>query len=95
MPRFAEINARINQAVTSHLSDVAADFGNGLVVDGLFNDDYANALSIVAGNKPTFECESTSIPNIVRGSMVIIKNVEYTVADLQPNMGMTLLVLEK
>ena len=93
---FAKLEVRLNQAVISHLANVTADFGNGLLVDGVFDNRYVESLGVVAGTQPVLLCQAADIPNIVRNSMVTVQGTAYNVADIQPDgVGMKLLVLEK
>lgn len=96
MPRFAEIESRINQAAQAHLSNATGDFGNGLVVDVIFSAGYAESQGFVAGNQPTIQVMASLIPGVKKDSFVHVKGVDYTVGEVQPDgTGMVLLLLEK
>ena len=96
MPRFAELQSRLNQAAQKHLVDATADFGNGLVVDVQFSAGYVESQGFVAGNQPSILVMESLTPGVKRDSYVNVRGVDYTVGEVQPDgTGMVLLMLEK
>lgn len=96
MPRFAEIESRMNQAVQKHLVNATADFGNNLVVDVQFSAGYVESQGFVAGNQPTILVMESLIPGVEQESFVQVRGVNYTIGEMQPDgTGMILLLLEK
>lgn len=94
---FADIQSRIASATTRHLADATADFGGGVLVDGLYRDPYAEAFGgMVSGSNPSFEALSGALSGIARGAAVSIKGKAYTVVRIDPaREGMTLMELEQ
>lgn len=92
---FAAIETRINAAVVSHLANATADFGGGVVVDGIFDADYGDALNLVAGTMPAFAASTATLSGILPGSTVVIGGTSYSVSTVKPDgTGLTRLMLE-
>jgi hypothetical protein len=65
------------------------------VVRGIFNNGYAEALSM-AGSEPSFTAKSSDVSGLVYGNVIAIGGTNYTVRVLEPDgTGMTRLVLER
>lgn len=91
---FAEMNAAMNSAIVDFLADAEADFGNGVVVSGLFRDQPAEAFDVIGGFRPTFGALSAALAAIENGDAVSINGAAYVVAEQQLRAGITTLVLE-
>lgn len=92
---FAALEARVNAAVIAHLANATADFGGGVVVDGVFRDPAVDAFGMVASDQPTFEALTESIVAVVTGSAVTINGRSYVVASVSPDStGMSVLTLK-
>lgn len=93
---FAALEARVNAAVFAHLANATADFGGGVVVDGVFDNAYAIAFDALAGTAPMFRCEAPAVSSVTVGQGVSIGGVGYEVVDLQPDgAGVVRMILEK
>lgn len=94
---FADIQARIASAAIRHLADATADFGGGVLIDGIYRNSYAEAFGgMVSGSNPSFEAMSGALSGIARGASVSINGKAYTVVKIDPSRdGMTLLDLEE
>lgn len=94
--RFAELQSRVAGAVEKHLADATADFGGGVLVDGLFRLPYGEAFGFVSGTSPSFEATSGALAGIARNASVTINGTTYTVSEIKPDgNGMVTLVLEQ
>lgn len=92
---FAAIEARINAAVVSHLANATADFGSGVVVDGVYDADYGDPLGLVAGSSKVFMAESALMTSFTVGQALTLGGTSYTVAAIEPDgTGMTRLRLK-
>lgn len=68
----------------------------GVGVGGIFDAAYASAFDLSVGVKPAIHCAHASVPGVAEGTAVTVNDVNYTVADVQPDgTGLVLLVLEK
>lgn len=94
---FADIQARIASATIRHLADATADFGGGVLIDGIYRNPYAEAFGgIVSGSNPSFEALSGALSGIARGASVSVHGKAYTVVKIDRNReGVTLLELEE
>ncbi len=91
---FAAVESRINSAVIRHIANVTADFGGGLLVDGVFDATYANALGI-GGTQPVLLCKAGEVTSVTRGDVVTLNGEAFSVAEKKPDgTGMVTLVLE-
>jgi hypothetical protein len=91
---FAAHEARINAAVVKHLSNATADFGFGITVDGIFDNDYASTFAI-DGTSPAFQCETASVAAVVRGTEITVNGVNYkAVRKESDGTGWTTVILE-
>lgn len=93
---FADIQARIASAAIRHLADATADFGGGVLIDGIYRNPYAEAFGgMVSGSNPSFEALSGALSGIARGASVSINGKAYKVVKIDRNCeGVTLLELE-
>lgn len=83
---FAALQTRVNDAVARHLADATADFGGGLVVDGLFDAPHAAVFGgLVSGTRPGFSAPAAELTGILPGAAVTIGGVAYAVAERQPD----------
>lgn len=95
MTHFAEMTTAMNAAIVDFLADAEADFGNGVVVSGLFRDLPVESFGVISGSKPSFEGLTEVLGAVVVDDTVSIKGVEYVVAEIpRPRDGMTTLILE-
>jgi hypothetical protein len=93
---FAALEARANDAVIRHLANATAII-NGVAVDGIFSNKYAEFSNVMGGSSPTFQCRSTDVVAVAKGTALTINSTHYQVASApQPDgAGMTLLQLEE
>jgi len=82
---FAAIEARINAAVVTHLANATADFGGGVVVDGIYDADYGDPLGLVAGATKVLMIQSASVPGAAVGQSVTIGGTSYSIASVEPD----------
>jgi hypothetical protein len=95
MALFSATEQKINAACMRRLANAQADFGGGLLVDGIFDslpvDEYGTQSNI-----PQFQCLSSDISAVSRGAGVVINSVSYTVKIIEPDgTGMALVELTK
>lgn len=92
---FADIEARINDAVVSALSNRSIII-NGAFVAGLFSNEFIT-VDFVESRKPVFTCKSADISDIAKNDVIetVGDGTLYKVVGIQPNgCGMTKLILE-
>lgn len=90
---YSAFDTAINTAIIGALGKVRALIG-GRSVAGVFDNEYRNALG-VADTLPMFSCLTSAVPNVARGSGVLINGTAWTVAEVQPDgTGMTRLMLK-
>jgi hypothetical protein len=68
---FAALEARLNTAVFAHLANASADFGGGVVVDGIFDTDPADAFGVVSGHQMRLRVPRTGLGTLARGATVL------------------------
>lgn len=86
MPRFAALQARLNDAVGRHLSDASAVWQGGEPFDVVFQREGVAALGEVEGYMPTVSFDIANTPGIEQGSELVVNGVAYTVAaDVEPD----------
>ena len=78
MVAFAAIEQKINSAVIKRLSNAQANFGGGLLVDGIF-DAFPVDTYEVQSNNPVFQCNESEVSTVLRGASVVINSITYTV----------------
>jgi hypothetical protein len=81
---FAAIEARINAAVTSHLANATADFGGGVVVEGMLDAAYTDAMGM-AGTRPRLRIIASTVPADAEGAAITIGGNGYTVETVRPD----------
>ena len=83
---FAALEARLNQAVFSRLSNAQATLAGGMVT-GIFNAAYAQESmgGFVAASEPTFTLASSAVPAIVAGAVLVVNGVTYSVIEPMPS----------
>lgn len=92
---FAALEARVNAAVFAHLANATADFGGGVVVDGVFQSGYVSTLG-VESTGPRFECRAAALPVGYRSAPFVINGTSYLVTEAHPDeTGVTVLLLGK
>ena len=91
---FAAAEARVNAAIDKHLANATADFGGGVLVDGIFDSGYVERLGI-DGYNIAFEAASSALPAVAHGTPVAIGAVAYIVAGVHPSSWRTTLILER
>ncbi|MDP3322646.1 MAG: hypothetical protein Q8S71_03765 [Hydrogenophaga sp.] len=95
MPAFSAIEQKINAACIKRLSNAQADFGEGLLVDGIFEADPLINFD-VQSTIPQFQCLEGSVALVSRGRSVVINSINYTVKTIEPDgAGFTRLELLK
>ncbi len=79
-----------------------ADFGtaatlNGAAVNGIFDNDYYEALgNTVEGSSPVFRLATSDASAVAHGQSLVIASTTYKVRGVEPDgTGVTLLRLEK
>ena len=75
---------------------VEAELGDGNTIDGILDEEYAEALGI-AGTAPVFLCRSADVEELalVENDTLAIGGTVYEIANIEPDgTGMTKLVLE-
>ena len=92
---FAEIKQRANAAILARFAVEATI--NAAPVNGIFDNDYADAFDVMAGSQPSFLCASADVASIARGAAVIIGGIAYTVQKppQADGAGFTRLILQK
>lgn len=92
---FAALEARVNAAVMSRLSNADATLG-GVAVQGIFDNAYA-VLDVGGENYstgPAFTLASTVVPDSVAGLTLVHNAVAYKVVEPMPDgAGLTVLRL--
>jgi hypothetical protein len=93
---FAALEKRVNDAVIRHLANATAII-DGVAVDGVFNNQYAEFSNVIGGSHPTFQCRSADVLAVTKGTALTINSTHYQVASTpQPDgNGLTLLQLEE
>lgn len=84
MTAFTDIEARINTAVDSHLSNAVADFGSGVVVNAHFEQDYGDPLGIAEGSAKVLSVTASAVTVVAVGNSVTVNGTTYTIAALDP-----------
>lgn len=92
---FAALQEDLSAEVVGLLADAEADFGGGRIVPGLFRNPSVEGLGgMFSGSKPSIEVQTSALVGIDRRAPVSIGGVQYTVYDLRPDAGMTIVDLE-
>lgn len=96
---FADIETRLNSAVTKHLANCTATLNGGAAFSGTFEAEYIEPLGM-SGSQPSLECEDAAVSAAAGGSAVVVtyKSVatSYTVGSIKPDgAGMTRLLLQE
>lgn len=92
--RFAASEARLNQAVFTHLSD-AMGLLDGVEVTGMFNREYMRAFDGIASTTPAMEVPSSAVVSTTTASMLVVGGNTYRVRSIEPNgKGASVLLLE-
>jgi hypothetical protein len=76
---------------------VEAELEDGATIDGILDEEYAEALGI-AGSAPVFLCRSADVAELtlLENDRLTIGGTVYEVANIEPDgTGMTKLVLER
>lgn len=82
---FADLEARMNAAISSSLSNVEADI-DGVLVPGIFRNAYAEEFGgLASGRSPVFACLESDVPELTQGAEVIIGDITYTAVSLEPD----------
>lgn len=84
MPNFAIIEQRVNAAVNKTLANATADFGNDLVIDVIFDAEYAQKFGM-SGSNPFITFDKALHPSIVEGDAVTISTINYAVESVEPD----------
>ena len=93
---FSTLEASVNSAVMSHLSNATATL-NGVEVAGIFDNAYhAGDIGIgMASTQPAFTTLTANVTGVAVGQLLVIHGTSYYVAAHEPDgTGMSLLLLE-
>ena len=63
-------------------------------VEGIFDSQYADVLGF-SGTTPVFECISSAVASVAQGDAIAIGGINYTISRIEPDAGMTRLVLQE
>jgi hypothetical protein len=86
-------------AFTESLDAYFLDFGivatvGGVVVEAIFDNQFATSLGFAAGTSPILLVQSAAVPLVALGTAVTIGAASYTVTAIEPDgTGLTLLRL--
>lgn len=93
MASFAAIEERINDAVIRRLANATADFGSGVAIGAIFDNNYKSVFDIDASG-PAITVSSAALPSSAHGTPVSVNGVSYTVSGARPDgTGITVLAL--
>ena len=90
---FADIETATAASAVAALANATATIG-AAQVEGIFDNAYADALGF-SGTTPIFECISSAVTSVAQGDAVVISGINYTVSRIEPDAGMTRLVLQE
>lgn len=97
---FAALEAKVNAAALSHLSNAVATMGASSF-DGVFDADYLDVLG-TDGAKPTFSAAQGALAGVAAGATLTIAcaplgmtATPYSVVSRQPEHGITRLILRR
>jgi hypothetical protein len=97
---FAALEAKVNAATLSHLSNAVATMGESSF-DGVFDADWLDVLG-TDGAKPTFLAGQGVLSGVANGATLAITctplsldAAPYTVVSRQPEHGLTRLILRR
>lgn len=92
---FAALEARVNAAGKTKLSNAAATVGGVPGISGIFDDAYIDPLGM-SGSQPSLLCASADVSAAAQGAAVVVNAVSYTVGSIQADgTGMTRLLLQE
>lgn len=95
---FATLEARVNSAVFKHLAN-AEGVLDGVPVSGIFDNAYALSNVGVVGMEsagPAFTMATASVPAAVRGKVLVVDGLSYSVQGHEPDgTGVSVLLLER
>lgn len=70
--------------------------GEAGMVNGIFDDAYAEALGAFEGSAPAFTLPRSDVPDVARGDLLTINGVDYKVTNVRPDgLGMVTLHLQE
>lgn len=91
---FAAIEASVNQRAIGMLANADADFGGGLVVQGIFDAQPVVVFDAVQSTNPQFRCLVSLVSSVDQGEPVTINGISYTVASIdREGSGMAMIEL--
>jgi hypothetical protein len=93
--RFSVLEARLNEAVFSRLSNVETTLA-GVTVRGIFDKEYLleDLGGGIATSGPVFTLASADVPAIVAGLALVVNGLTYKVVEPMPDgAGVTVLRL--
>lgn len=90
---FAALESRVNAAALAKLANATATIA-GQAVDGVLSQAFVEQLG-VEGLRPTFTAIESALPPVAHGAVVTIGAVTYSVVGVQPDAGVTVLILER
>lgn len=92
---FAAIETATAANAVAALANVTATV-DGVTVNGIFSNDYAEAFGAVSGTAPTLSCVSSEVTSAAQGDAVTIGAVSYTISKVRADgTGWTVFDLEK
>lgn len=83
---FAALEARVNTAIDTHLSNAVATIGAAEVA-GLLDVEPVDAFDRVAGNRTVFECAAASAATLSAGNSIVIGSASYTIKQIEVERG--------
>ncbi len=100
MADFSRLAGLVNRASIALLSDATATIGAD-TVSGIFTNQYVDALDI-SSTRPAFACDASDAAGIGEGTALTITSAmhgitagAYIVRRIEPDAGMTRLILEE
>lgn len=71
---FAALESRINGVISNRLANATASIAGAAAIAGIFERRSGDALSYVAGTRPTLSCAESLAPNVAEGDAISISN---------------------
>jgi hypothetical protein len=90
---FAVLEDRVNSVAVAQLANATATIA-GQNYDGIFTRAFVEDGG-VESVKPVFIRRTADLPAMTHGQSVVINNVTYSVVGIQPDNGITTLILER
>ncbi len=90
---FSALENRINVVAHAKLANATAVIA-GQPVDGILDNAFVEQQG-VEGTRPTFAAPDAALSAVTHSTAVSINSVPYRVIGIQPNTGVTVLILER